>query len=103
MAKNRILNIGFGNVVVAERIVAIVNPASSPMKRLREEAKNLGKLIDATEGRKTRSILVLDSDHIVLSSLQTETIAQRLVQEPATRLEEIAQNKGHGTSSNDKS
>jgi regulator of extracellular matrix RemA (YlzA/DUF370 family) len=93
MASKRILNIGFGNVVVAERIVAIVNPASSPMKRLREEAKNLGKLIDATEGRKTRSILVLDSDHIVLSALQAETITQRLIQEPATRLEEVISRK----------
>ncbi|MEZ0328532.1 MAG: DUF370 domain-containing protein [Dissulfuribacterales bacterium] len=93
MAKNRTLNIGFGNVVVAERIVAIVNPASSPMKRLREEAKNLGKLIDATEGRKTRSILVLDSDHIVLSALQTETIAQRMTQEAAARLEEVVQGR----------
>lgn len=102
MAKNRILNIGFGNVVVAERIVAIVNPASSPMKRLREEAKNLGKLIDATEGRKTRSILVLDSDHIVLSSLQTETIAQRLAQDSAARLEELTQSKGHEKTSHDK-
>ncbi len=102
MAKNRILNIGFGNVVVAERIVAIVNPASSPMKRLREEAKNLGKLIDATEGRKTRSILVLDSDHIVLSSLQTETIAQRLTQEPAARLEEVVQERKQGTIGHEK-
>lgn len=93
MASKRILNIGFGNVVVAERIVAIVNPASSPMKRLREEAKNLGKLIDATEGRKTRSILILDSDHIVLSALQAETITQRLIQEPATRLEEVISGK----------
>lgn len=102
MASRRILNIGFGNVVVAERIVAIVNPASSPMKRLREEAKNLGKLIDATEGRKTRSILVLDSDHIVLSALQAETIAQRLAQEPAARLEEIIQDRRREDSRHDR-
>jgi hypothetical protein len=102
MASKRILNIGFGNVVVAERIVAIVNPASSPMKRLREEAKNLGKLIDATEGRKTRSILILDSDHIVLSGLQAETIAQRLTQEPAARLEEVMQGRRQEDTGHDK-
>jgi regulator of extracellular matrix RemA (YlzA/DUF370 family) len=72
------INIGFGNIISLSRIIAIVNPGSSPMKRLKDEAKKRGKLIDATEGRKTRSIIVTDSDHIVLSALQVETILQRI-------------------------
>ncbi len=72
-----LINIGFGNVVSAHRVIAIISPDSSPMKRLREEAKERGKLIDATEGRKTRSIIITDSDHVILSALQTETITQR--------------------------
>jgi regulator of extracellular matrix RemA (YlzA/DUF370 family) len=71
------VNIGFGNVVAVSRIVAVVSPGSSPMKRLREEAKKSGRLVDATEGRRTRSIIVTDSGHVILSALQTETIAQR--------------------------
>ncbi len=74
---SKLLNIGFGNTVVASRVVAIVTAGSSPMKRLKEEAKEGGKLIDATQGRKTRSIIVADSDHIILSAIQAETIAQR--------------------------
>jgi len=72
------INIGFGNIISLSRIIAIVNPGSSPMKRLKDEAKKRGKLIDATEGRKTRSIIVTDSDHIVLSALQVDTILQRI-------------------------
>lgn len=72
-----LVNIGFGNVVSAGRVIAIVTPGSSPMKRLREEAKKRGKLIDATEGRRTRSIIITDSDHVILSALQAETITQR--------------------------
>lgn len=72
------VNIGFGNIIYLSRIIAIVNPGSSPMKRLKEEAKNRGKLIDATEGRKTRSIIITDSDHVILSALQVETILQRI-------------------------
>jgi hypothetical protein len=71
------INIGFGNVVSSSRVIAIVSPNSAPLRRLKEEAKKQGKLIDATEGRKTRSIIVMDSDHIVLSALQPETITQR--------------------------
>jgi len=73
-----LVNIGFGNIVSLSRIVAIVNPSSSPMKRLKDEAKARGKLIDATEGRKTRSIIITDSDHLILSALQVETILQRI-------------------------
>jgi regulator of extracellular matrix RemA (YlzA/DUF370 family) len=72
-----LLNIGFGNTVAAERVVAIVSPNSAPMKRLKDEAKDEKRLIDATHGRKTRSIIVMDSNHIVLSAIQAETISQR--------------------------
>lgn len=74
---SRLLNIGFGNSVVMDRIIAIVNPSSAPMKRLKEEAKESKMLIDATQGRRTRSIIVTDSNHIILSAIQAETIAQR--------------------------
>ena len=72
-----LINIGFGNVISGDRIIAIVNPESSPVKRMKDEAKASGKLIDATYGRKTRSILITDSNHVILSALQPETIAQR--------------------------
>ncbi|MGA7144886.1 MAG: DUF370 domain-containing protein [Desulfobacterales bacterium] len=72
-----LLNIGFGNTVVAERVVAIVSPNSAPMKRLKDEAKDEKRLVDATHGRRTRSIIVMDSNHIVLSAIQAETISQR--------------------------
>lgn len=75
-----LINIGFGNVVSASRVIAIVTPGSSPMKRLREEAKKRGKLVDATEGRRTRSIIITDSDHVILSALQAETITQRFAE-----------------------
>ncbi len=75
--KGFLINIGFGNVVSADRIVAIINPGSAPIKKLREEARQKGKLIDATEGKKTRSIIVTDSDHIVLSAIQVDTLVQR--------------------------
>ncbi len=74
-----LINIGFGNVVSASRTIAIVTPGSSPIKRMREEARERGKLIDATQGRKTRAIIIMDSDHIILSALQTETITQRFL------------------------
>lgn len=76
-----LINIGFGNIVSAARVVAIVAPGSSPIKRLREEAGERGKLIDATQGRKTRAIIITDSDHIILSALQVETITQRFMSE----------------------
>lgn len=76
MEKN-LLNIGYGNMVVADRIVAIVAPNSAPMKRLKDEAKEDNHLLDATHGRRTRSIIILDSNHVVLSAVQAETISQR--------------------------
>ncbi|MDR2573224.1 MAG: DUF370 domain-containing protein [Desulfovibrio sp.] len=81
MLEERLINIGFGNYVLAKRIVGVFNPASSPMKRLREDARAEGRLVDATQGRKTRSILVTDSHHVFLSSIQTETVRARFVQE----------------------
>jgi regulator of extracellular matrix RemA (YlzA/DUF370 family) len=75
----RLLNVGYGNLVSAARVVAVVSPQSSPMRRLRDEAGNRFKLVDATQGRRTRSILVTDSDHVILSALNPETIATRLV------------------------
>jgi regulator of extracellular matrix RemA (YlzA/DUF370 family) len=82
-----LLNIGYGNLVVASRIVSIVSPASAPMKRLREEALSRGKLVDATQGRRTRSIIVTDSDHIILSAINPETIASRLFPDDAVESE----------------
>ena len=75
--ESKLLNIGGGSLVVTDRIIAIVSPNSSPMKRLREEAREAKRLIDATQGRKTRSIIVTDSNHVILSAIQAETNAQR--------------------------
>ncbi len=76
-----LLNIGYGNMVVASRVISIVSPQSAPMKRLREEASNRGKLVDATQGRRTRSIVITDSDHVILSAINPDTISARLAQE----------------------
>jgi regulator of extracellular matrix RemA (YlzA/DUF370 family) len=76
-----LFNIGYGNLVAASRVIAIVAPQAAPMKRLRDEASNRGKLVDATQGRRTRSIIVTDSDHVILSAINPETIAARLLQE----------------------
>ena len=72
-----LLNIGFGNTVVAEKVVTILSPNSSPMKRLKDEAKEDRRLIDATHGRKTRSMIVTESNHVILSAIQAETVSQR--------------------------
>lgn len=74
------LNIGFGNIISVSRIVAILNPGSRALRRLKDEAKQQGKMIDATEGKKVRSIIVTDSDHIVLSALQVETLVNRITE-----------------------
>lgn len=68
---------GLGNFVIASRVVAVVNPSSSPMRRLREDARQQGRLIDATQGRRTRSLIITDSNHVILSAIQAETIGQR--------------------------
>ena len=72
-----LINVGFGNSVVSRRIVAIVSPNAAPIKRLRDEAREEKRLIDTTQGRKTRSVIITDSNHIILSAIQSETIAQR--------------------------
>ncbi len=87
MQAQRLINLGFNNFVVASRVVSIVNPSSSPMKRLREDAKAEGRLLDATQGRKTRSILITDSNHVILSAIQPETISQRFGQDVELSLE----------------
>ncbi len=74
----KLINIGFGNMVSANRLVAIVTPESSPIKRVIQDAREKGKLIDATQGRRTRAVIITDSDHIVLTYLQCETVANRL-------------------------
>ena len=80
MASPTLLNVGFDNAVAVERIVAVVSAEPSPIKRLREAAGRHQKLVDATNGRRTRTVIVTDSDPVVLSSLQPETIAQRLME-----------------------
>ena len=74
----KLINIGFGNIVFANRIVAIVSPESAPVKRLIQDARDRSMLIDATYGRRTRAVLITDSDHVVLSAVQPETVANRL-------------------------
>jgi len=74
----KLINIGFGNIVSANRIVAIVSPESAPIKRIIQEARDQGMLIDATYGRRTRAVVIMDSDHIILSAVQPETVAHRL-------------------------
>lgn len=74
----KFINIGFGNMVSASRLVAVISPESAPIKRMVQEAREAGRLIDATYGRRTRAVLITDSDHIILSALQPETVAGRL-------------------------
>ncbi|WP_408955971.1 extracellular matrix/biofilm regulator RemA [Natroniella sp. ANB-PHB2] len=74
----KLINIGFGNIVAANRIIAIVSPESAPIKRIIQDARDRGMLIDATYGRRTRAVVVADSDHIILSAVQPETVSQRL-------------------------
>lgn len=74
----KLINIGFGNIVAANRIVAIVSPESAPIKRIIQDAREQGMLIDATYGRRTRAVIICDSDHVILSAVQPETVAHRL-------------------------
>ena len=76
--EQKLLNIGFGNVVARDRVVAIVTPGSAPIKRMKDHARETGKLVDATQGRRTRAVIVTDSDHVILSAIAAETITQRL-------------------------
>ena len=98
--ETRLINVGFGNAVKVNRILAVVNPGSSPIRKLKDEARREKKLIDVTEGRRTRAIILLDSGHLVLSSVQPETISQRLAQleeeqrNPASLLLRTGENNG---------
>lgn len=89
----KLINIGFGNMVSASRLVAIVSPESAPIKRIMQDAKEQGTLIDATYGRRTRAVILTDSDHVILSALQPETVANRFNdredEESAEELEEV--------------
>lgn len=85
----KLVNVGFGNSVVSRRVVAIISPNAAPIKRLRDEAREDRRLIDATQGRKTRSVIITDSNHVILSAIQSETIAQRFSPDLVLRKEEI--------------
>jgi len=90
----KLINIGFGNMVSANRLVAIVSPESAPIKRVIQDAKERGTLIDATYGRRTRAVIVTDSDHVILSAVQPETVANRLNdREEALNEEELAEDE----------
>ncbi|WP_204141370.1 extracellular matrix/biofilm regulator RemA [Halomicronema sp. CCY15110] len=82
----KLINIGFGNIASANRVVAIVSPESAPIKRVIAEARDRGQLVDATYGRRTRAVLIMDSGHVILSAIQPETVAQRFLapKDPAT-------------------
>ena len=84
----KLLNIGFGNMVSTDRLIAIVSPDSAPIKRMIQEGRDRGVLIDATYGRKTRSVVIMDADHIVLSAIQPDTVAARLNGKEAVEEEE---------------
>lgn len=77
----QLINIGFGNMISSSKLVAIVSPESAPIKRIIQEARDTGQLIDATYGRRTRAVIIMDSDHIILSAIQPETVAARLDEE----------------------
>ncbi len=84
----KLINIGFGNMINAQRLVAIVSPDSAPIKRIIQECKERGTLIDATQGRRTRAVIIMDSDHVILTYLQCETVANRLDSEQGDICEE---------------
>lgn len=85
----KLVSIGFGNSVVSRRVVAIISPSAAPIKRMRDEAKEEKRLIDATQGRRTRSVIITDSNHVILSAIQCETIAQRFSPEVIISKEEL--------------
>ncbi len=82
----KLINIGFGNIVSANRIVAIVSPESAPIKRIIQEARDGERLIDATYGRRTRAVIIMDSDHVILSAVQPETVAHRVEDDDETEV-----------------
>ncbi|WP_096189186.1 extracellular matrix/biofilm regulator RemA [Evansella halocellulosilytica] len=84
----KLINIGFGNIVSANRIISIVSPESAPIKRIITEARDRNMLIDATYGRRTRAVIIADSDHVILSAVQPETVAQRVISNKEDATEE---------------
>ena len=86
---HKLVNIGFGNSVVSRRVVAIISPNAAPIRRLRDEARDGKRLIDGTQGRKTRSVIITDSNHVILSAIQSETIAQRFSPECTLTKEDL--------------
>ena len=93
---SKLVNIGLGCIVMADRVVAVLSPNSSPMKRLREEAREAKRLIDTTQNRKTRSIIITDSNHVILSANLVETIAERLNSETTAKVELLPkENENH--------
>ncbi|NLB17644.1 MAG: DUF370 domain-containing protein [Syntrophomonadaceae bacterium] len=84
----KLINIGFGNIVAANRIVAIVSPESAPIKRIIQEAREKGNLIDATYGRRTRAVIIVDSGHVILSAVQPETVSNRLSAKESSQSDE---------------
>lgn len=89
----KLINIGFGNMINANRLVAIVSHDSAPIKRIIQECKERGTLIDATQGRRTRAVIIMDSDHVILTYLQCETVANRLNSEVDDEIEEDCENE----------
>lgn len=84
----KLINVGFGNIVSSDRIIAIVSPESAPIKRMIQESREKGTVIDATYGRRTRSVIITDSDHVILSAIQTETIGARLTNKETEQSED---------------
>ena len=82
----KLINIGFGNIVSASRIIAIVSPESAPIKRIIQDARDRGMLIDATYGRRTRAVIITDSDHVILSAVQPQTVAHRMEAKSGERM-----------------
>lgn len=89
----KFINIGFGNMVAADRVVAIVSPDSAPIKRLMQDAKDSGRVIDVSCGRRTRAVIITDSEHVIFSAIQSETIANRLDDSADTTEAEDAENE----------
>ena len=84
----KLINIGFGNLVAADRLLAVVSPDSAPIKRVIQEARDRGMLIDASYGRKTKAVILMDTDHVILSAIPTETISARWMGHEEPKLEE---------------
>ena len=95
----KLINIGFGNIVFANRLIAIVSPESAPVKRLVQDARDRGMLIDATYGRRTRAVLITDSDHVILSAVQPETVANRLNTQESEHMQSVADHDDYSLAS----